>query len=242
MQIEAKLKELMGEDSDKLGALSDLITNYTQEEVSGLKAKVDQLLAETKTAKERAEEAARERAAAELDAMKKSGDIKAIEERLKRDFEEQIGKLQETIKQKDQHILGSAKQAIISEAASLAVNDDAKPLMMRLLESMISTSYDDQHQVTMTYADLSGKAIGTSKESLIDHLKSSPSFAPLVKSGAGTGAGGTGGHSGNGIPKKKPEDYSAAELAEIRKTDQSLFDSIIKAKQDAYQAKIGQVL
>ena len=233
------IKGILGDvGEDKVTALTEMFKSHTDSEVKGLKAKLDELLNEAKTAKSRAEELEAANKAAELESMKKTGDIKAIEERIRQEANADIEKLKAALAEKDNRILGAAKRTAASRISAMATNEDTSKALSRLIDGMIEAEFDDKGDVSLTFRDLSGEAIATSEDKFIEHIKGAGAFAPLIKSGAGTGSGAAGG-SGGAQAKKQSSEYETHELVAMRTQDPEGYKRVIADRQKAYKAKVG---
>ena len=156
-------------------------------EKQGLINKNAELLGKLKEGQQKLANTLTEKEAAELEAMKKAGDIKAIEERLTQQNAAQLEELQKKLADKDNQILGGSKASVKAELLGLAKDDGARELLGALLDSKLSAAYAEDGSILTTLNDLTGKAAGTTLESMREHIRSTPAFAGLIKANVGTG-------------------------------------------------------
>ena len=192
------LSTIEGLSEEQQAAIAEL----HKTDVAGLKTKNDQLLGEQKSAKAAADEATQAAAesaqTAELEKAKKAGDLETLEQTLKQQFADKETKLGEQIAKRDEMILGSKRDAIISDISSHFIAPEASKL---ILKSMIDVAYSENGTVT-TFKGLDGAMISTDKKAFIDWAGQNAELSQLMKpiDSAGGGAGGsktTGGAGGN---------------------------------------------
>lgn len=162
------------------------------EDVSGLKAKVDELLSEKKQeqqkAREAEEKAKKASEEAEREKARKAGDVEALEASWKKKHEEALS-------QKDEEInslrSGMAEMTSGSEAtrlaSSLAIQGSAD-LLRPHIEKRLTTEYVDGKPLVRVL-DKEGKPSAMSVTDLETEIKSDPAFAPILVGSKGGGAG-----------------------------------------------------
>lgn len=192
------------------------IEAFTREEVdgelTGLKAKVDELLKEKKSVSARASELEEAAKAAEEARQKEKGEFKELYEReqkakqeLSDRFSEYQGKIQ--------------KNEITMAANNLALQLTKDTGRAELLaEKAAQFAKYTEHGITF---ELGGVAVDSNK--LAEHLKSK---YPFLADGSGAAGGGANGGKSNGGAVKKFSDYTAGELVEIRRADPAKYDLI----------------
>lgn len=209
-------------ETENKAGVNDAAFASLREENERMKAKLDELLSETKKAKEAKRQA-------EVDAQKAAED-KAKSEN---DFEQLFNSAQERIKtleSEKQLTAETLKQdRIRSEAMKLAsglTKDTSKAeLLAEKISQRLSVNEDG-----VKVLDESGNLTISSIDDLMGSVKERYAF--LVDAGS-SGGGATGANSGAVKPSKKFNEYSGAELSEIRKSDPETYQRL---KTDYYGA------
>jgi len=177
------------------------------DELERLKKHQETLLGETKTAKQRAKELEEAQAAAEQEALKKSGEFQKLWEteaekaaRLQREMDEKEAAWREKER-------GTQRKEITAEsvkiASSIAVDDSSLELLTEQVQKFaVYTENGIEYQVG---------GVSVPKEKVIELL--SEKYPRLVKGSGATGGGATGGNRGGGASEKT---NAAAEEAKKR--------------------------
>lgn len=180
------------------------------EDVSGLKAKVDELLAESKKAKEekrQAEEAARK--AAE-EAARQSGDVGALEKSWQEKLAAREAELSQSISQRDAQLqtllVDNVAQALANE---LAVSGSA-PLLLPHIARRLKVEFVDGTPITRVL-DASGKPSAATVDELKKEFIDNKAFAPVIVGSRASGGGAAGAGGGGGAGTKKFKDLTEAE-------------------------------
>ena len=172
------------------------VKTYTQEEfdqqVNGLKAKVDELLTEKKTASQAAKEANESKLALEREAAKNSGELEKFEQSVIAKSKEATDALNGRIEQLQSKFLGAERKSVITKLSS-EFNSDAS----ELLQHYVKTEFDGEAIVTK-YVDGNGELVTTDKEVFVKWLGEHPVLSALMKSTNATGGGANGNKSPNG--------------------------------------------
>lgn len=225
--IDESLRGLYEQDGDKYRLKIEGLPQ--PEDTSGLKAKVDELLAEKKSEAEKrkaAEEAARK--AAE-EAARKSGDVEALDkswqEKLSKRERELLDQLESHSAQVRELTVGRAATELATE---LAVSGSAKALLPHIQARLGMDMRDGRPTVVVLDAD--GKPSAATLAELKNEFASDPAFAPLIVGTRATGGGASGAKHGGGAAKRFT-DYTGAELSAIRKSDPALYERL---KSDHY--------
>lgn len=169
-------------------------------DVSGLKAKNEDLLTEAKAAKKRLKEfeEAAEREKSEL--LAKSGDVTAIrasyEEKLAKQREEYEGRLSGLSGQLQGLTVGQTATAL---AAELAIPGSA-PVLLPHIKSRLGMEMRDGVPTTVVLG-ADGKPSAMTIEELKSELSSNQAFAPIIAASKATGGGASGGGKGGGAAK-----------------------------------------
>lgn len=173
------------------------------EDVSGLKAKVEELLAEKKAAAQKAREAEEAARRAAEEAARKNGDIEALEkswrEKLERREKELLGKINEL----ESGITAMTVDTVAAKLANeLAVQGSADVLLPHI-KARLAVEQRDGKYVTVV-RDAEGKPSAATIDDLKNEFSSNPAFAPVIAGSRATG-GGASGSAGGGASKKFSE-------------------------------------
>lgn len=156
------------------------------EDVSGLKAKVEELLTEKKTSEAKAREAeeAKQRALDEAAAEKarKAGDIEALEQSWQKKFEEQQAVLDQQSKERAEDAIGRAAMGISGKLAD-GVNQENLEVFVRQ-----RLRYEDG-EVKVT--DEKGNLTISTVDQLTEEFRANERFASLVTGSKASGSGAT---------------------------------------------------
>lgn len=167
-----------------------------QEDVSGLKTEVEQLLGEKKAAAQAAKDAESAAEAAKLEAAKKSGDVEALErswtEKLSNREKELSSELEQYKNTINGLTSGSTAKSIASELAAVVNGVSMAPHLERDLQGRLRTEYREGKPVTVVL-DRDGKPSAMSIDELKTEYSTNPQFAPLIVGSKATGAGPAGG-------------------------------------------------
>ena len=180
------------------------------EDVSGLKSKVEELLAESKKAKEDkrlAEEAARK--AAE-EAARQSGDVGALEKSWQDKLAAREAELSQSIGQRDAQLqtllVDNVAQALASE---LAVSGSAS-LLLPHIARRLKVDIVDGVPITRVL-DASGKPSAATVDELKKEFIDNKAFAPVIVGSRASGGGAAGAGGGGGAGTKSFKDLTEAE-------------------------------
>ena len=99
------------------------------DEVAGLKANNDKLLAEKKEAKRLAEEAAAQQLLASQEAARKSGELEAFEKTLRGEYVPQLEAKDKIIAARNERILSSEKKAIVNSLSGMMIDESAADIL-----------------------------------------------------------------------------------------------------------------
>lgn len=189
-----------------------------QEDVSGLKAKLDELLGEKKEAKRKADEAAAE-------AARKNGDLEAIENSWKEKYTNRENELNEQLKAHQQRIYGlTVGQQATELASKLAVTGSASVLLPHI-QNRITLDENDNIRVL----DSQGKPSAMTIDELAIEFRNNPAFKPLIAANPSTGGGAAGNGFGGGAAKE-PKDYTEQERRELKASNPTLFAQLFLNK------------
>ncbi|WP_085747308.1 hypothetical protein [Pseudomonas sp. R45(2017)] len=175
-----------------------------QEDVSGLKAKVDELLGEKKLAEKKAREAEEAARLEREEAARKSGNVEELERSWTEKFTRREAELTGTLEQERATLSGQIRDLTVGRtatdiASALAVQGSAKALLPHI-ERRLSVEQRDGKPVVVVL-DAQGKLSAATLDELKAEIANDAAFAPLIagSKASGGGAGGAGG--GGGAPK-----------------------------------------
>jgi hypothetical protein len=189
-----------------------------QEDVSGLKAKLDELLGEKKEAKRKADEAEAESKRLAEEAARKNGNLEAIEN----SWKEKLSTTENAYK--DQ--LGSAQKKIYDLTVGSQANALASMLAVKGSESVLlphikqRITLDENSNIRIL--DLQGKPSAMSLDDLANEFRNNSAFKPLIAANVSTGGGAAGFGSASGAGKK-PNEMTEQERRELKSTNPDLF-------------------
>lgn len=196
-----------------------------QEDVSGLKAKLDELLGEKKEAKRKADEAAAEAKRIAEEAARKNGDLEAIENSWKEKYANRENELNEQLKAHQQRIYGlTVGQQATELASKLAVTGSASVLLPHIQNRI---TLDENNNIRVL--DLQGKPSAMTIDELAIEFRNNPAFKPLIAANISSGGGASSGSFGGGAAKKFYE-YTEQELRDIKLSNPEMFKQIVANK------------
>lgn len=176
------------------------------EDVSGLKAKVDELLGEKKLAEKKAREAEEAARLEREEAARKSGNVEELERSWTEKFTRREAELNGMLEQERGTLSGQIRDLTVGRtatdiASALAVQGSAKALLPHI-ERRLSVEQRDGKPVVVVL-DAQGKLSAATLDELKAEIANDAAFAPLIagSKASGGGAGGAGG--GGGAPKGK---------------------------------------
>ena len=190
------------------------------EDTSGLKNKVKELLDETKSEREKRIALEREKQEAEEARQKEKGEFRELYEKAQADLQKERSEIQEfkqRIQQKD----------IDAESFNIAYALSKDKARAALIHKEIR-SYA-KHTDEGVIFEIGGVKVDTDKIK----AKISEDY-PFLVDGNGASGGGASGGQPNGGAMKKFNEYTGAELSEIRKTNPAAYE---KLKTEYYQTK-----
>lgn len=179
------------------------------DDTSGLKKKVDELLAEKKKAdseRKKAEDAAR--AAAE-DAAKKTGDVTALE----KSWQEKLANREAELLGENKRLDGSLRDVLVESVAKGLAGDLAIPgsanVLLPHVRARLAVDYVDGRPVTRVL-DAMGKPSAATLEELKIEFAATPAFAPILAGTKASGGGAAGaGRGGAGVKSVTRSEFEA---------------------------------
>lgn len=198
------------------------------EDVSGLKAKVDELLAEKKAAAQKAKDAEEAAVKAAEEAARKNGDVEALDKSWQEKFAARETELQGQIDEMSGAISNmTVKADAIRLANELAVSGSADILIPHI-ESRLASEQRDGQYVTVV-RDAQGKPSAASLDEFKQELKNNPAFAPVIV-GSNASGGGAGGQNNGGAGVKFSE-MNEKQRAELYQKDREEYRRLRDANQ-----------
>ena len=193
---------------------------YTAEEVqallaketSGLKAKVDELLGESKSAKQKARELEEAQAAIEEARAKEKGEFKELYEREQKAKAELAEKYDSFAKRIQQKEVEGAAQALAAELT----RDTKRAELLRKEISQFARYTDDGVKFEMG-------GVEVDRAKVLAHITDNYPF--LVDGSGATGGGATGANKSGGAVKKFNE-YTGAELSQLRQSNPTEYERL----------------
>ncbi|MHC8321140.1 hypothetical protein ACYZT4_10645 [Pseudomonas sp. GB2N2] len=175
------------------------------EDVSGLKAKVDELLGEKKTAEKKAREAEELARTEREEAARKSGNVEELEKSWSEKYNRREAELNGTLEQERTTLSTQIRDLTVGRtatdiASALAIPGSAKALLPHI-ERRLSVEQRDGKPVVVVL-DQQGKLSAATLDELKAEFANDTAFAPLIAgskaSGGGAGGAGTGGGAAKG--------------------------------------------
>lgn len=173
------------------------------EDVAGLKAKVEELLAEKKEAARKAKEAEEAAKAAAEEAARKSGDVAALE----KSWQEKLAKREQELLQQVESLSGNIHSMLVDNVAVKLASELAVPgsadLLIPHIKARLAAEQRDGQFVTVV-KDKDGKPSAFSIDDLKTEFASNPAFAPVIVGSKASGGGASGGNGGGAAKDVKP--------------------------------------
>lgn len=177
-----------------------------QEDVTGLKAKVDELLGEKKAA-EKARKDAEEQARLEREeAARKSGNVEELEKSWSEKFNRREAELNGMLEQERGTLSTQIRELTVGRtatdiASALAIPGSAKALLPHI-ERRLSVEQRDGKPVVVVLDQL-GKLSAATLDELKAEFANDTAFAPLIAGSKASGGGAAGAGGGGGAAKGK---------------------------------------
>jgi flagellar biosynthesis GTPase FlhF len=179
------------------------VQQLIDEQVRGLKSKVEELLSEKKSASQRAKELEEEQKRQEEDRMAEKQQFKELyerEQKSKQELQEQYEEFQNRIRQQE---IGNEALKLSSELT----RDTARGELLQ--EKAMQYAKYSEDGVTF---ELGG--VPVDKDKILSHLREKYPF--LVDGSGATGGGAAGSNNGGAVVTKSFSEMSGAELSELR--------------------------
>ena len=175
-----------------------------QEDVSGLKAKVDELLGEKKLAEKKAREAEEAARLEREEAARKSGNVEELEKSWSEKYNRREAELNGTLEQERTTLSTQIRDLTVGRtatdiASALAIPGSAKALLPHI-ERRLSVEQRDGKPVVVVL-DQQGKLSAATLDELKAEFANDTAFAPLIAGSKASGGGANGAGGGGGAPK-----------------------------------------
>lgn len=206
----AKLKLEDGTEVEAFTA--DEVAARIAEETNGLKAKVDELLGESKSAKQKARELEEMQKKAEEDGLKQKEEFRTLYEREQKSAAELREKLEAQSKRIETKELESASTKLTSE-----LTRDTKRAELLKKEIMAFARYSEDG----VFFEMGGVKVDSAK--ILAHITDN---YPFLVDGSGATGGGAAGANKSGGAVKKFNEYTGAELKAIKDKDPGEYERL----------------
>ncbi|MCY7264291.1 hypothetical protein [Pseudomonas protegens] len=196
------------------------------EDVSGLKSKVEELLAEKKTEADK-RKAAEEQARLEREeALRKSGNVEELEKSWSEKYSRREAELNDQLESERSTLQGQIRDLTVGRTATeiattLAIPGSAKALLPHI-ERRLSVEQRDG-KPTVVVLDQAGKLSATTLEELKSEFTKDPAFGPLIAGSKASGGGAGGAGNGGGAALKRSEMSSVAKREFITANGQDAY-------------------
>lgn len=182
------------------------------DDVSGLKKKVDELLAEKKASDHKRKEAEELARKAAEEAARKSGDVSALE----KSWQEKLATTQAEKDAEIQRLSGSLKNIMVDNVAIQAANDiacegSAVVLLPHIRARLAMESVDGVPVTRVLGPD--GKPSAATIEELKAEFVANPAFAGIIAGSKASGSGAGGGNGGGAAPSGNRSKMTPADKA-----------------------------
>jgi hypothetical protein len=177
-----------------------------QEDVSGLKAKVDELLGEKKAAEKKAREVEEAARLEREELARKSGNVEELERSWSEKYTRREAELSGQLESTNSALQGQIRDLTVGRTATdiattLAIPGSAKALLPHI-ERRLSVEQRDG-KPTVVVLDASGKLSAATLDELKAEFTNDPAFGPLIAGSKASGGGAGGAGKGGGAAKGK---------------------------------------
>lgn len=187
--MSSKDDQATGDKSKDKRSDTDSKIKELQDEVARLKDHNDRILAQRKKDQDDAKKAADDAEAARLEAAKKDGDAKSIDESWQKKYDKLSEDLKVQLAEKDAMITDiTVNQNARTIAAQLAV-DGSDSVMVDHIQKRLSMEIREGRPTTVVL-DADGKPSALTIDELKTEFSENPAFAPLIRGNKASGSGG----------------------------------------------------
>ena len=199
-----------------------------EDDLNGLKASRDALLAEKKEQQRKAEEAEQERLRVEREAQeelaRKNGDWKALE----LSYQEKLQAREAELLAQQEALTKQVYGLTVGQQATKIAGELFKPHAQALVTQFIESRLTLDNGVVRVL-DSQGKPSAMTFDELKNELKTNPMFQDIVIVNTNSGGGVPGSGFGGGAAKK-PEEYTVQEMKELRASNPELYNQLFPLK------------
>lgn len=174
------------------------------EDVAGLKAKNEELIAERREAQKRAKAAEEAAQLAAEEAARKGGDVAALEKSWQEKLAKREAELSEQIAKMSGAVTAMTVDAAASRLASELAVEGAAPVLLPHIRARLAAEERDGQYITVV-RDSAGKPSALTTEELKAEMSSNPAFARVIagsKANGGVTDSGAGGNTQGGRAAK----------------------------------------
>ena len=199
-----------------------------EDDLNGLKASRDALLAEKKEQQRKAEEAEAERLRVEREAQeelaRKNGDWKALE----LSYQEKLQAREAELLAQQEALTKQVYGLTVGQQATKIAGELFKPHAQALVTQFIESRLTLDNGVVRVL-DAQGKPSAMTFDELKNELKTNPMFQDIVIVNTNSGGGAAGSGFGGGAAKK-PNEYTVQEMKELRASNPELYNQLFPLK------------
>lgn len=192
-----------------------------EDELQGIKANRDALLAEKKEQQRIAAEAEAERQRIEREALeaqaRKNGDLEAIEA----SWREKLTTTEQTLKAQLEEAQRKNYELTVGRQAQELAGKLAKPNAQRLLAKEIKERLTLDENGNLRVLDTQGKPTALTVQELEAELRANPEYQDIIIISSASGGGATGGLGGGA--DKNPKDMTEQDRRDLKARDPELF-------------------
>jgi len=199
---------------EALAKLAEQETRLTElsSGLAAIKAKNEELLTETKTAKQKAKEEAAERQRIADEAAAKNGDVDALRKSYEQKLAERESHFTSQLSERDGLILGSVKSDAIRDIVASAIPGKDKGLRAYVATRVHAEIKEGKVQLTVL--DEAGKPSALSVADLKKEIEADAAWADVIEASRASGGGATGGKGGGAAKTMKRSDFDGLPAVE----------------------------
>lgn len=199
-------------DEEVKAKIAEQFESKLNEEVGGLKTKVDELLKEKKAFQSKAEQEAEARRLAAEEAAKKSGDVESLEKSWNEKFQTKEQEFNSLLSEKENVIRNLTVNSTATQLAAELGGDKSAALLPHIAPRLDVEVKDGKANVIVKDAD--GNRSALTVEELKSELVNTDYLAPLIvaSNAAGGGAKGNGSASGASNTNMTADEKRAAQI------------------------------
>lgn len=201
-----------------------------EDELQGIKANRDALLAEKKEQQRIAQEAEAERLRIEREATeaqaRKNGDLEAIEA----SWREKLTTTEQTLKAQLEEAQRKNYELTVGRQAQELAGKLAKPNAQRLLAKEIKERLTLDEDGKLRVLDAQGKPTALTVQELEAELRANPEYQDIIVINNASGGGATGGGQGGGAAKTRADYDTVDKIKQLRAENPALYEQLFPLK------------